>query len=84
MKKAVSVILAIAVIVAGIVFVPKVVHTCSSCEKTFFGTGYEPNVVAGLISDEDMIICKDCAQKQHALEIAVGKTLEDYRRPLFG
>lgn len=84
MKKVISVIVVVAIIIAGIVFVPRVVHTCSSCEKTFFGTGYKPNVVAGLISEDEQIICKDCAEKQHAIELAVGKTLKDYKRPLFG
>ena len=84
MKKVVSIIVVVAVIVAGIVFVPRLVHKCSSCEQTFFGTGYKANVVADLVSDEEQIICKDCAETQHALEIAVGKQLKDYKRPLFG
>ena len=83
MKKVISIIV-VAVIVAGIVFVPRLVHKCSSCEQTFFGTGYKANVVADLVSDEEQIICKDCAETQHALEIAVGKQLKDYKRPLFG
>ena len=78
MKKVVSIIVVVAVIV------PRLVHKCSSCEQTFFGTGYKANVVADLVSDEEQIICKDCAETQHALEIAVGKQLKDYKRPLFG
>lgn len=83
MKKIISVVAVVLVIIAGIVFVPKITHTCDDCGKFFIGTGYEPNVVADLLSSDEQIICKDCAEKQHALSIAVGKSLDDFKRGLF-
>lgn len=83
MKKFISLIIAIVVIVAGIVFVPKLVHTCDDCEKLFIGAGYEPNIVEDLLSSKEQIICKKCAKEQHALAIAMGKSLDDFKRDLF-
>lgn len=83
MKKAISAVLVIAVVVAGIIFVPKVAHTCDDCEKFFVGAGYEPNILEDFISEEEQIICKECAEKQHALATAMGKSLDDYKRDLF-
>lgn len=83
MKKIISLVITVAIIAAGIVFIPKVVHTCDSCEKFFIGAGYEPNIVEDLISDEEQIICKNCAEEHHALAIAMGKSLDDFKRDLF-
>ncbi len=83
MKKLVSLILIAAIVVAGVMFIPKIVHKCDDCEKIFVGAGYEPNVVEDLLSDTEQIICKECAEKQHALSIAVGKSVEEYKRDLF-
>ena len=47
------------------------------------GTGYEPNVVEDFFATEDQIICKDCAEKQHKLSLAVGKDLDDFKISLF-
>lgn len=83
MKKFITLLLVVAIIIAGIIFIPKITHTCDDCEKFFIGAGYEPNAVEDLISDTEQIICKECAEKQHALAIAVGKSVEDYKRDLF-
>ncbi len=83
MKKLFSLILVVIIVIAGIVFVPKIAHKCDDCEKFFIGAGYEPNVVEDLLSDTEQIICKECAEEQHALAIAVGKSVEEYKRDLF-
>ena len=83
MKKIISLVVGVAIIIAGFVFVPKIAHTCDDCEKFFLGAGYEPNIVEDLLSSEDQIICKKCAEKQHALSIAMGKSVEDFKRDLF-
>ena len=83
MKKIISLVVVVAIFIAGIVFVPKIAHTCDDCEKFFLGAGYEPNIVEDLLSSEDQIICKKCAEKQHALSIAMGKSVEDFKRDLF-
>ena len=33
MKKKISLVVVVAIIVAGIIFVPKIAHTCDDCEK---------------------------------------------------
>ena len=83
MKKIISLVVVVAIIVAGIIFVPKIAHTCDDCEKFFLGAGYEPNIVEDLLSSEEQIICKKCAEKQHALSIAMGKSIDDFKRNLF-
>ena len=83
MKKIISLAVIVVIVIAGIVFVPKVVHTCDDCEKFFIGAGYEPNIVEDLLSSEEQIICKKCAEKQHAISIAMGKSVDDFKRDLF-
>lgn len=89
MKKIISLIVAVAVIAAGVVFLPKLIHGCDECGEFFIGTGYEPNVVSDIVSDildpeaEDKIICKACAEKQHAIAIGLGGSVDDYKLPLF-
>ena len=83
MKKIISLVVVVAIIVAGIIFVPKIAHTCDDCEKFFLGAGYEPNIVEDLLSSEEQIICKECAEKQHALSITMGKSIDDFKRDLF-
>ena len=83
MKKIISLVVVVAIIGAGILFVPKIAHTCDDCEKFFLGAGYEPNIVEDLLSSEEQIICKKCAEKQHAISIAMGKSLDDFKRDLF-
>lgn len=83
MKKIISIVFVVVIVAAGIVFVPKLVHTCDDCGKFFIGAGYEPNVLSDLVTDEEQIICKDCAEDQHAIGIAMGKSLNDFKRNIF-
>lgn len=83
MKKIISIVLAVVVIAAGIVFIPRLAHTCDDCGKFFIGTGYEPNIVSDLLSENEQIICRECAEKQHAVTVIIGKSVEDYKRKLF-
>lgn len=83
MKKFVSLIVIIAVVLLGIVFVPKLLHTCDDCDRIFVGTGYVPNIVTDALSEKEQIICRECAEKQHAVAIALGKSVDDYKRDLF-
>ena len=83
MKKIIAFAVVLVIIVAGVVFVPKLAHKCDDCGKFFVGTGYEPNIVSDLLNDEEQIICKECAEKQHALTLAVGGDVDKYKRDLF-
>ena len=83
MKKFISLVILAAIIVAGIVFIPQFVHTCDDCGKLFIGVGYEPNIVENLLSNEEQIICKKCAEEQHAVSIVMGKSVDDYKRDIF-
>ena len=83
MKKLFKLLLTIVFICAIVYFAPKLVHKCDGCEEWFAGIGYEANVIADVISDDDQTICKDCAEKQHAIETTLGKSLDDYRKKLF-
>ena len=85
----IATILIVAIIVAALViFVPRLAHTCDNCDSFFIGTGYTANIVSNAITSitgqEDKILCKDCAAKEHSLAIAAGKSLSDFKRPLFG
>lgn len=83
MKKIVSLVIIVAIIAAGIIFVPKLAHTCDNCEKFFVGAGYEPNIISDFLSEEEKIICKDCAEDEHALSLLAGKSLDDFKRDIF-
>jgi len=80
MKKLFKLLITIILICAVIYFAPKLVHKCDSCDKWFVGTGYEANVLSDVISDDDQTICKECAEKQHAIETTFGKSLDDYKK----
>ncbi len=83
MKKIIPLVVVVLVVFVGIIFAPKVTHTCDSCDEFFVGAGYEPGVLEDLISDEDQIICEECAKKQHAVALALGKSLEEFERDIF-
>ena len=83
MKKIFRFILIVALICAAVYFAPKLVHKCDGCDEWFFGTGYEANILADVVSDDDQTICKLCAEKQHAIETTFGKSLDDYKKKLF-
>lgn len=85
----IAVALAVCILVGGgIVLGPQLVHHCSNCDKLFFGTGYYANILSDTISTftgkEAKLLCKDCAMQEHAIAIAAGKSLKDFKRPLFG
>lgn len=77
----------VAVIALLAVFVPRLTHHCDNCDTFFVGTGYYANglsdAVTSLTGQENKILCEDCAAQEHALSIAFGKKLEEFKRPLF-
>ena len=77
--------LIVAVILTAVIvfFAPKLIHKCDDCGKLFFGTGYTPNAVEGIIDSEQEIICRECAEKQHSLSGLFGGNVDDYKRGLF-
>ena len=84
MKKIISFILAVVLVAACIVFIPRLVHSCDSCEKFFVGPGYEGNAVTDTLANKDQVLCKECAETYHALEITLGgKTVNDFMKNIF-
>ncbi len=83
MKKLFSIILIIALVCVSIYFAPKLIHKCDDCEKWFIGSGYEASIISDVVSDDDQTICKSCAEKQHAIELALGQSLENFQKALF-
>lgn len=84
MKKFLAVVLVLAILGAGIFFGLKLVNKCDDCGETYFGTGYEPNVLYEAFTEDVEAICEECAELHHVLEIGLGtKTLDDYKLPLF-
>lgn len=83
MKKIISIALVVILVIVGIVYIPKLFHTCDDCGKFFVGAGYEPNIISDLFSDDEVIICKSCAKEQHKLSLAIGKDLDDYKKDIF-
>ncbi len=83
MKKIGALIVLVVIVAAGVVFIPRITHNCDDCGRFFIGSGYEPNVVEGLLADEEQTICKGCAEEQHALAILMGKSVNDFKKDLF-
>lgn len=89
MKKIVSVIVVLAIVAAGVVFVPKLVHKCDDCGEVFVGVGYEPMALSDLaadlnLTDKEMeVICEECAEKHHAAALLLGKELDEFKLKLF-
>lgn len=83
MKKLIKLLLTVVLICAIVYFAPKLVHKCDDCEEWFAGTGYEANVLADAVTGDDQTICKNCAEKQHTIGTTLGKSLDDYKKPLF-
>lgn len=86
--RVIAVILVVAILVAaGAVFGPRLLHNCDNCGKFFVGTGYYANFITntlgGLTGAEEKILCGECAAKEHALAIAAGQSIQDFKRPLF-
>ena len=83
MKKFIAFILIIALIAAGVYFVPKLIHKCDDCGEFFIGAGHEPNVIKEILNEEEQIICKSCAEDQHALSILAGSDVDEFKRSIF-
>lgn len=83
MKKIIAIVVAAVIVLAGVIFIPRLAHTCDDCGEFFVGTGYKPNIVSDLLNDEEQVICKGCAEKQHAISIALGQNLDEYKWDLF-
>ncbi len=81
----VPILVAIIIVLVGVFVGPKVVHECADCGETFFGAGYEPSKVIEFLEngDEDDVICEKCAEEQHALAIAMGDELDDFKKDIF-
>ncbi len=82
-KSAAPVIIAIILTAVVVVFGLALVHQCDDCGKFFVGTGYKPNAVVDIVSSDQQIICKDCAEKQHAVSGFFGGDLSEYSYGLF-
>ena len=78
-----TVIVIVLIVALAVFFGPKLVHKCDDCGKIFIGTGYTPNAVENIVNSDQEIICKECAEKQHAVAGFFGGDIEDYRRGLF-
>lgn len=82
-KKFIPIIAAVLVVILAVSIVPKVVHKCDACGEVFFGAAYDPGALNSLMNDSQEKICKDCAAEQHAVALAMGKTLDDFKKPIF-
>lgn len=76
-------VIVISIVVASVIFVPQLVHKCDDCGSMYFGTGYKPNILKEIFTDDMNRICKDCAEKQHMLSDFLGTDLEEYKYELF-
>lgn len=63
-----------------LVYVPQFFHVCKDCETFFVGSGYEQNIFVGAVMNDNGVLCKNCAEKQHSLSITLGKSLNDYKK----
>lgn len=86
--KLVAIVAVVAIVIAAVAFfAPKLTHHCDHCGVFFLGTGYSANILSNTLTaisgQADKILCRDCAAKEHALAIATGKSVEDFKRPLF-
>lgn len=83
MKKFWKTLLVIIIVVVVAFLCLRLINTCNSCDKTFFGLGYQGNAIDSMISEEEeQILCEDCAEKHHALSLLTGKELDVYKRVL--
>ena len=83
MKKIISLIMTLVVVLALILYVPYYFHTCDTCDQFIIGPGYEANIVVDLFSEETQVICRDCAEAHHGLTALFGKDVADFQRPWF-
>jgi len=83
MKKLLKFLVTAVVVLVLLLYIPYYVNRCYDCEKVFVGVGYEPNILSEIIYEHEPVICKECAENQHVLSIALGKSVEEFRKPLF-
>lgn len=83
MKKIISLVVVVALVAVAFFVGSKVIHRCDDCEEVFFGAGYEPNIIEDFVSEDDQMICKDCAEKQHAVSVALGMSLDEFKIDIF-
>ncbi len=82
-KKLIKLLLAVCAAAVVVFFGFKLINRCDNCDKIFIGPGYEANVISDTLSKDDKILCKACAEKDHAVELVLGKSLSDFKRGLF-
>ena len=76
-------VLVILILVAEVALLGlRLVNTCDDCEKNFFGVGYVGNAIDNAVNEEEQILCEECAELHHKVELVVGKTLDDFKREL--
>lgn len=83
MKKIIKGLLIAVVVLLLVMYLPYYLNVCNDCSEFFVGAGYESNIVTELISENEPVICKECAEMQHVLSLALGKPLSDFARPAF-
>ena len=81
MKTFVKIIIGILVVCMLVLYVPQFFHSCTGCESFFLGLGYEENIIVDAMSEDDGVLCRDCAEYHHALSIGFGKSIDDYSKP---
>ena len=82
MKKIIRFLIGIVVVLMLVTYIPQFCHMCTDCENFFIGAGYDENILVDAVSAEEGILCKKCAEKHHALSVGLGKSLDDYRKPV--
>ena len=82
LKKISKIIVALIVVALLVAYVPYYIHTCADCEKFFVGPGYDANILVDALSESENVICRECAELHHAISSALGKGVDEYRRPL--
>ena len=86
--KIIAIVLVLALLAGiGVLFGPRLLHTCSNCDSFFVGTGYRANLISNALTslsgNDSKVLCRACAEKNHAVAILAGKSLEEFRIPLF-
>lgn len=82
MKKLLKFLLVVLILAALVFLGLRLINTCDGCGETFFGLGYEGNVIDNAVHAEKQVLCEECAELHHALSLTFGKTLEDFQREL--
>lgn len=80
MKKLLKILAVIVVVALVGIYATQFIHKCDDCGKIFLGTGYDPNILSELINEEELTICRECAETHHGFSIALGKSLDDYKK----